>query len=165
MDPLDALRNEAAAVDSEAADLNTPPAAEVAGAAVAGGPGPVETPAPVDPVVEVRGWIDMALAAAVPMYPDLDRIYTPDAKDRLAKATAALLAKYNMTTGDLMGKYKEEIEFGLIAIPLGFVTFQVVKASNAKRAAEAKAKTANASPPVHMEMSPVELAPPLPEAA
>lgn len=169
MNELDALTNEAAAVDAEAAALNAPrdqsPEGTAAGG-VASAPGP-DGPAPVvDPVQEAKGLVDTAVAIAVPFCPALEKIYDEAARDRLARAAAPLMAKYGVSVGGIFAKWKEEIDFAFVALPLALATIQAVKAQQAAKKTAANA--AEGGGPVHTEEeepSPIPSLAPLAPAA
>lgn len=146
MDNLNALKNEAAVVDAEAEALTAPPAPEVAADAAAGA-APAAEPT-LSPIEEARGVIDLAVSLAVPFYSSLDAIYTDDARDRLARAAAPLLAKYGISIGSLFARWKEEIDFAFVALPLVLQTLQAIKAENLrKKLSEKKPKTGGAEVP------------------
>lgn len=125
------LKNEAMAVDAEAEALTAPPAGELPPGADA----PAQEPA-LSPIEEARGLIDLGVSLAVPFFPSLDKVYTADAKDRLARAAAPLLEKYGLSISSLFAKWKEEIDFAFVALPL---VLQTVRAVQADRAAKVKA--------------------------
>lgn len=122
------IENKAAALDAEAEQI----------AAQEQPPEAVEQPAhaPSDsrsaPVVttyeELRGLIDVSVKVLSPIWPGLPDIYTPDACDKLAQSGAALLDKYDWSVSDLFKRFKEEINFGFVALPLVYQTVLAMRA-------------------------------------
>ena len=129
---LNGVRAEAAAVDAEVIESVAAASPEAAG-------GEPPQPPVADPVAEARGLVDTLIAVAVPFFPGLDQVYTPEARQRLAEAAGPLMAKYNFTVGGLFDKWKEEINFGFVALPLVLQTVRVITAQRAAAAIAAKA--------------------------
>jgi hypothetical protein len=141
MTDFNALTSEAAAVDA-AADAQTAPPPEAEPVT-----GEAQSDQVLSPEAEARGVIDLALSLAAPFFPSLDKIYTEETKDRLAKSAAPLLVKYNISL--LIAKWKEEIEFAFVAAPLVLQTVRAVQSDRAARAkASADADKAAAEPAV-----------------
>jgi hypothetical protein len=127
------------------------PALEPAQAPATGSPGepPGAGSAPIDPPAltpeeETRAGIDMLVMIAVPFYPSLDQVYTPEVRDRLARTLTPVLSKYGISIPGLFGRWKEEIDFAFIAVPVAIATARAVKLENAARAAAKKAPAAPA---------------------
>jgi len=135
MDELQQLQSQAAALDAE---LNTP-------AASLPPPGQTVEPATVDPLAEARDLIQFSVTLLAPLYPSVERIYTKDTQEKLAKVSAPLMAKYGLTLSGLFEKWGAEINFALVAIPLALETAKGIRADLDAVKAEHQ-KPADASP-------------------
>ena len=128
---LAALETEAAAVDA----VNAPP---------------VETQAEAGPVVpgneqaEVAWLITILAGLFAPVFPSLQKIYTPDTINSIAAAAVPVMAKRGWTTGALLGKYAEELALAAVAVPVALATWQGIKADVAAAKAKDKAEPAKA---------------------
>lgn len=128
-----ALAHEAAQADAEAI-----------------GPRPVAPDAapdaetPVNDVDEARAIIGLVCIHTNAIFPFIAPIYTDDVQGRLAAVTAPLMKKYGITAGGLFDSYKEEIAFGMVAVPLTIATVQAFKAQRPESAQEANAEAAQA---------------------
>jgi len=93
---------------------------------------------------EIAAAMGMAVAMLGPIFPSLKGIYTPEAMGAASGAIAAVCQKHGWLGGGLMGKYGEEIACVAIVGPLGFATYQGVRADLAdmakKRPVDAVAK-------------------------
>lgn len=139
MQNFNALKNAAAGVDAkvdQAGEIQPALGDEIPPAVVstdAPAPGE-ETPAAeavLSPEEEARSVIDLGVELAVPFYASLEAIYTTEVRDRLARAAAPLLKKYNVSLGSLFARYKEEIDFAFVAAP---IVLQTIKAIGQERA-------------------------------
>jgi len=140
MDELQQLQSQAAALDAE---LNTP-AASLPPPGQTIEPAAVE-PAAVDPLAEARDLIQFSVTLLAPLYPSVERIYTKDTQEKLAKVSAPLMAKYGLTLSGLFEKWGAEINFALVAIPLALETAKGIRADLDAVKAEHQ-KPADASP-------------------
>jgi hypothetical protein len=120
MDDLNQLQQEAAAIDAEFIPASESSAADRA------------IPA-MDYHAEAKGLIDFALALFVPLFPTLGMVYTEQARGNLANVSAPLMEKYNWSMGGLFDRWGAEINFAMIAFPIGLQTYQAVKADMAER--------------------------------
>lgn len=129
---LRAIEREAAAIETEQRiDLNPDdPAAQ--------------PPAEVDHTAEARDLLDFAYESLVPLYPSLAKVYTDDARQRIAIAGGRLLRKYGVDMATLFGQWGDEIAFAMVTLPLVVPTVQAIREDRAKAEAIAKAP-----PPAH----------------
>lgn len=151
---VDVQAAEAAAVPEPEASQEAPPEAASAAAAEAA----AEQPA-LSPEQEARALIDVAVASVVPFFPALEEVYTDEAKGKLAAVSAPLMAKYGVTVASLFARWKEEIEFSIVAAPLLIQTLKAIQASRAKntqprKSGEPSAGGSNALEPVGSSSSP-----------
>lgn len=120
MDNLSSLKSEAAQIDAEAHD--TP-------ASIVSAPGVTEQPAaPVDYADEAHSLLTFAVSMLGPLYPSLNRIYTPETVDKLAAKAGPVMEKYGLTAGGLFEKWKKEIDLAVIAVPLAIATYKGIRA-------------------------------------
>ncbi|HYD63319.1 MAG TPA: hypothetical protein VEC35_23385 [Noviherbaspirillum sp.] len=119
----------------------------VEGTGEGAGAGGVSGTVPMSPADEARDLIQFGLSLFAPLYPSLERIYTPDKQERLAQVTGPLMAKYNLSLGAIFEKWGPEINFAIVALPLAAETAKAIKADNAARkaAAEREAKEKEAA--------------------
>jgi hypothetical protein len=82
---------------------------------------------------ELEGFIDFAVKMLKPIFPSLDGIYTPEVINGLSVSGASLCAKHGWMSGGLMKEWGEEIGFLVIALPVGYATYNGVKGDIAAR--------------------------------
>lgn len=82
---------------------------------------------------EIAGIVQAAVGMLAPMFPSLPGIYTPEATQAAAAATAAVCDKHGWMQGGLMGRWGEEIACAAIVGPLAFATYHGVKGDIAAR--------------------------------
>jgi len=129
---LAALEAEAVAVDAvNAPPADPPPEAE-------------QPPAPANEQAEVAGLIAILAGLFAPVFPSLQKIYTPDTVNQIAAAAVPVMAKRGWTTGALLGKYAEELALAAVAVPVALATWQGIKADVAAAKAKDKAEPAKA---------------------
>jgi hypothetical protein len=92
----------------------------------------------MDAVTEAKSVIAFCVALFVPMYPSLGRVYTEEAQEVLAGVAVPLMQKYDLSLGGFFEKWGPEINFAIVAFPLGQATLAAVRADNAARAEAAK---------------------------
>lgn len=131
LNALNALKTEAVDADAELDAMTAPPAPEQPAQELAPEPA-------LSPIEEARGLVDLAVTIAAPIFPSLERVYTDDARDRLARVAAPLLAKYGMSVSGIFTRWKEEIDFAFVALPLVLQTVQAIKADRAAKEQEQK---------------------------
>lgn len=155
----EALKREAEALDQEVVTAAIPPAPDVSVSPgeTTGAESSHEPPAPavVTPEQEAAAMIEIVLSLVEPVYPMLKIVYTPEARERLARAAGPLMKKYNFSLSGLE-KWKEEIDFALVALPLAIKTIEAIKISNAIRQVrpETAAPPTPASSPAKSEAAP-----------
>lgn len=135
-DDIATIQAEAVAVDAERDALTAPPVTEPP----ADGTPPSESV--LSPIEEARALIDIAVGLAASWFPSLDGVYTEPARDRLARAAAPLLAKYGVSLSMIIARWKEEIDFAFVAMPLLLATARAVAADldASKKAATKKSE-------------------------
>lgn len=116
-------------IAAEAAQLE----AETAPAAISdpSAPDGSENEAPIDFQQEAVDLMDFVLAALDPFYPCLEKVYTPQKKEKLARALGKVMAKYNLTFLSFLGKWGPEIELIIVVFPLARETYKAIKAETA----------------------------------
>lgn len=118
------LAGEADLIDSQAAPVSAEPAQ------------PAATVAATDPAAEAGDVIRFGVALFVPLYPSLATVYSDAQQERLAQATAPLLAKYGITMGGLFERWGPEINFLIVAGPLAMETAKAIRLDSAARRAK-----------------------------
>lgn len=114
-----------------------------AGAAIAA-PAAADDPAAgaIDYAGEARDLVGM-VQLVFPLYPSLEGVYTPEARERLAVALAPVLEKYGLN----MGRLGPELVLAVTAISLAGPTYAAIKRDHAAaRAAKAKGEQATPQP-------------------
>jgi hypothetical protein len=127
MDNLNQLQQEAAAIDAEFIPAGDASAADSAKPAM-------------DYHAEAMGLINFAVTLFVPIFPSLEAIYTEQVRGNLANVSAPLMEKYGFSMGSLFEKWGAEINFAMIALPLGIQTARAVKSDIAASKAAAGQK-------------------------
>lgn len=125
-----------AAAAADAASVDMPAAAAVPGAPAAA--------APVDHKAEALDLLQFATGLLFPLYPSLEKVYTPAVITKLADASGPLLAKYGLSMEALFGRFGPEIGFAIVAVPLIAPTVAAIRADRAERKAAAAAQAAPA---------------------
>lgn len=120
----------------QAADLAALTAAAAAADPVPGAPGATPELQGPDIAKEVAGLVAMAVATLGPLFPSLRDTYTEPVTAAAAQAIAAVCDKHGWMQGGLMGQWGEEIACLAILGPLGFQTYQGIKADLAAREAK-----------------------------
>lgn len=125
---------ELAAIARAAAEVDAATAAEL------NPPDPnAPTVEPIDYTQEARELIDFAHASLTPLYPSLDRVYTPEVRQRIAVAGGRVLQKYGVSMADLFAQWAPEISFVIVVVPLVYPTVQAIRHDRAAASAPAKA--------------------------
>lgn len=143
------LKHEAAQLDAEIAAAAIPvpeTPSEQGGAHPAGAEAETNAPPPpiVTPEEEALALVEILWGVIEPVYPSLSKIYTDEARARLARAAAPLMQKYNFSVR--LAKWQEEIDFAFVALPLALQTVRAIQADNAARALK-KPAAPNEAPP------------------
>lgn len=134
MNDFDKLQVEAAALDAEVLKPTDPlPAPEPP-------PGDAPPEPVLSPLEEARSLIDVIVSVATPLLPAIETIYGDDARARLAKVSAPLMQKYGWSVGGAFAKWKEEIDFAFVAVPLVLATMKAWKADQERKKGDTAAK-------------------------
>lgn len=128
----------ARAIDAEAAEL------EHAGP-VPGAPAPAAQA--VNWQAESHDLVDFATGMFFPLYPRLAGVWTPERCATLEHRLAAVLEKYKLDMGTLLGKWGPEIMLAAAIAPAVLPTVKAIREDNAERRAKAKEKVRAAPPP------------------
>lgn len=129
---LDALQAEAVAVDAEIA----PPVEQQPEAAPDAQAGNEQA--------EIAGLITILAGLFAPVFPSLQKIYTPDTVNSIAAAAVPVMVKRGWSTGALLGKYAEELALAAVAVPVALATWQGIKSDVEAAKAKDKAEPAKA---------------------
>lgn len=141
MDEMNQLQQEAAAIDAEFIPAGEESKAEQAA------PG-------MDYNAEALGLINFAVTLFVPIFPSIEKIYTEPARANLANVSAPLMEKYGWSMGSVFEKWGAEINFAMVALPLGAQTYKAISADiAASKEAAAEKKQQHGSAMVHPSMA------------
>lgn len=138
-DDLEAM---AAAVDQAA----TPALSNDAGNGERSGQADAEGPqATADQTEAIAASITMAVGMLSPLFPSLKQVYTEDAIGKLASTSNALAQKHGFVLSEFFTKWKEEIAFGAVGIPIAMATYQAVLHDLEERERQAQEKQESTS--------------------
>lgn len=112
---LDALAGEAAQIDQQIAPV-----------ALEAEPEQPAQPAPTE-AASIAALVQIMAGLFAPVFPSLQKIYTDTACQQIGDAAAPVMAKHGWTTGELLGKYAEELALLAVVAPLGFATWQGIQ--------------------------------------
>jgi len=110
-----------------------------------GTPAPAITPlapAPIDWKAEAREVVDLATEGFFPLYPRLAEVWTDQKLDRFTLRLGAVMEKYNLTLGKLLGKWGPEIMLAAVTVPAVVPTYRVVRDTNRELREKAKQQQA-----------------------
>lgn len=130
-----------------------------------GAPGAVSQPAPVDYLAEAKNLIEFAHGLYVPLFPSLEKVYTPDVRARIAAAAAPVMQKYSFDLGAFFGRFGPEIGLVMVVVPLVPPTITAVRADRAARDAEKSTKPANDKIPLERQTGAIDNATAAPVAS
>lgn len=118
----------------QAADFAALEAASLDGAAV---PGQAPEPEQQGPKLadEIAGMLTLLVGVAKPLFPSLEKIYTPEVIAAVGTAAQPLCEKHGWLQNGIGGKYGEEIMFLVVTAPLAYATYGGVQNDLAARAA------------------------------
>lgn len=102
--------------------------------------------APADDLAEARAVIALLCSVGTALFPFLAPIYTAPTQERLATVAAPLMRKHGLTAGGLFARYREEIEFAMVALPLAGATYQAFRAHRAPVTVQGEAAPAPERP-------------------
>lgn len=128
------ISSEFAAIAAEAAQIEAetaPPVTDEQGETQA------EEVTPLDYNQESRDLLDFSLAALAPLYPCLEKVYTPDKVEKLAGAMARVMEKYQFSGFAFLTAYAPEIGLVIVAGPLLRDTVKAIREE--KKAAQVDA--------------------------
>lgn len=91
-----------------------------------------------DQSASIAAALTMTVSMLQPMFPSLGQIYKPDVIKQLAEKGAALTAKHGFVLADFLARWREEIEFTALALPVGLATYQGVLGDLDRRKAESE---------------------------
>jgi hypothetical protein len=120
-DELNQLQAEFEAIDNEA---HVEPAPEASAAAGEGDTGPEA--GPLNTSENIQAVVTTVVTVLSPMFPSLQKVYTPEVVQAVGDATAPLANKYNLNILGWLTKYQEEIAFATVMIPVGMSTYGAV---------------------------------------
>ena len=109
-------------------------------------PGAPAVAAPVDHKAEALDLLRFATGLLFPLYPSLEKVYTPAVVAKLADASGPLLAKYGLSMESMLGRFGPEIGFAIVAVPLIKPTVEAIRADRVPPAAAAAAPVKPADP-------------------
>lgn len=101
-------------------------------------PQPVAVPAPIDWAAEAREVVDLATEGFFPLYPRLAEVWTPQKLDRFTLRLSAVMQKYDLTLGKLLGKWGPEIMLAAVTVPAVVPTYRVIRDTNRELREKAK---------------------------
>lgn len=153
------LASAAAALDRTAAELDEP----LPGA-------PAAAPVVIDWQAEAHDLVDFTTGMFFPLYPRLATVWTAERCGTLERRLAAVLKKYNLDMGTLLGKWGPELMLAAAIAPAVLPTYRAIhedldelraKAREQARAAPAPAGAPQSAPPPDLaKLSPGPPAPP-----
>ena len=125
----------AAGIDGEAR-RESDPIASATGQPPA--PQPAALPAPVDWTAEAREVVELATEGFFPLYPRLAEVWTPAKLDRFTLRLGAVMQKYDLTFGKLLGKWGPEIMLAVVVVPKVPATYRVIRDTHRELREKAK---------------------------
>jgi hypothetical protein len=121
-----ALIKTAGAIDGEAAIAADP----IATGQPPGAAPLTPLPAPIDWKAEAREVVDLATEGFFPLYPRLEEVWTPAKLERFTLRLSAVMQKYDLTLGKLLGKWGPEIMLAAVTVPAVVPTYRVIRDTN-----------------------------------
>lgn len=115
IEELNSLEGEAAKIDQQIAPVA--PKTE---------PEQPAQPAPTE-AASIAALVQIMAGLFAPVFPSLQKIYTDTACQQIGDAAAPVMAKHGWTTGELLGKYAEELALLAVVAPLGLATWQGIQ--------------------------------------
>jgi len=95
---------------------------------------------PIDWQAESHDLVDFTTGMFFPLYPRLAGVWTPERCGTLEKRLAAVLKKYNLDMGTLLGKWGPEIMLAAAIAPAVLPTVKAIRLDHAEHKAQAKEK-------------------------
>lgn len=127
---LEAMTNEAAALDFEIGPEPAQSAAPGVGQGAPVGPG--------SEVEELAAVLTLCATVLSPALPYVGAIYTPETCQRLAGAAVPVLSKYGMTVGGMFDKWGAEVGLLVVAAPVAVQTVAAHRQWKAEQAEREK---------------------------
>jgi hypothetical protein len=90
-------------------------------------PQPAALPAPIDWKAEAQEVVDFATESFFDLYPRLGEVWTPAKLERTTLRLAAVMEKYQLTFGRLLGKWGPEIMLAVVVVPKVPATYRVIR--------------------------------------
>lgn len=117
-------------------------------------------PPPIDWKAEASEVVELATEGFLPLYPRLAEVWTPAKLDRLTVRLGAVMQKYDLTLGKLLGKWGPEILLGAVIVPAVVPSYRVVRDTNR----ELREKAKEQKPPAPVATAAAAAAPSVPKA-
>lgn len=150
-DLVSSLLKAAGGIDADA-KASADPVAGVTGQPSA--PPAALAPAPVDWTAEAREVVELATEGFFPLYPRLAEVWTDEKLERLNVRLGAVMQKYDLTLGKILGRWAPEIMLAAVTIPAVVPTYRVIRDTNRELREKAKAEQQGA------QLAPLERAKP-----
>ena len=87
-----------------------------------------QKPAAPTLATEIGALVTMFVSMAKPILPSLGAIYTPETTNAVSEAVAAVCIKHGWLQDGIAKGYGEEVAAAAILLPIGFATYQGVRA-------------------------------------
>lgn len=121
---------------------------------------PADVPTVIDWNLEATQFIEFAHELYTPLWPSLDKVYTPAVRARVATRAAPVFKKYDFNLAKLFGRYGDEIMLGAVLVPLVPATLAAIRHDRLMMEAAAKGSTnAQAQVPAQAQTATVAAAP------
>jgi len=133
---LEEIKSEFEKMDQEIAQAELPGTDDQVNSAPGAGVDQVVSE-PVNSPDVIAGSLTMAINMIKPLYPSLEKVYTPEVIQQIAESGCALANKHNWNILGFFAKYMEEITFAGVMIPTAINTY---KAIDSDMKAKAKAE-------------------------
>lgn len=76
---------------------------------------------------ELAALLSIVTGLFSPVFPSLEKIYTPPTVQRLADSFVPVMVKRGWTTGGILGRFGEEFAFAAVVIPIAIATTKGIK--------------------------------------
>ena len=101
-------------------------------------PQPAALPAPIDWKAEAQEVVDFATESFFDLYPRLPEVWTPAKLERTTLRLAAVMEKYQLTFGKLLGRWGPEIMLAVVVVPKVPATYRVIRDTHRELREKAK---------------------------
>jgi hypothetical protein len=109
---------------------------------------------PIDWQAESHDLVDFATGMIFPLYPRLAGVWTPERCRTLETRLAAVLKKYNLDLGTLLGKWGPEIMLAAAIAPAVLPTVKAIRTDHAEHKAQQQEKDRAAPPAGRTDVQP-----------